>query len=105
MSHMLPVHCEVLSCSPELRWRVNPESVFDMFGTWVLPFVMNSKGRPSHNGRFANCIYEASLRNRLQPDPVLCVSLLRILLFHLLKKRSWRGARGRASLAEGEISF
>jgi len=68
---MLHIHCEVLSCIPELRWRVKPESVlcwgFDIFGTWVLPFTMNS--RPSHNaaddGRFANCIYEASLRNRL----------------------------------------
>ncbi len=59
---MLPIHCEVLSCSPELRWKVKPESKnfcwgFDIFGTCVLPFIMNSKGRPSHNaaddGRFA----------------------------------------------------
>jgi len=70
---MLPIHCEVMSCSPDLLWRVKPESVFcwgfDIFGIWVLPFVINSKGRPLHNAaddnRFANCIYEASLRNRL----------------------------------------
>ncbi len=71
LSHMLSTHCEVLSCSPELRWRVKPESVcsgFNIFGAWVLSLIMNSKCRPSHiaadAGRFAKCICEASLREQ-----------------------------------------